>query len=55
VLAKACEIAGIPFDNKQAHSALYDTTKTAELFCQIVNQWKELGGWDLVLATREES
>jgi ribonuclease T len=54
VLAKACEIAGIPFDNKQAHSALYDTTKTAELFCQIVNQWKELGGWDLVLATREE-
>ncbi len=55
VLAKTCEIAGIPFDNKQAHSALYDTTKTAELFCQIVNQWKELGGWDLVLATREES
>lgn len=54
VLAKACEIAGIAFDNKQAHSALYDTTKTAELFCQIVNQWKELGGWDLVLATREE-
>ncbi|HSG02133.1 MAG TPA: ribonuclease T [Marinobacterium sp.] len=55
VLAKACEIAGITFDNKQAHSALYDTTKTAELFCQIVNQWKEMGGWDLVLATREES
>lgn len=54
VLAKACEIAGITFDNKQAHSALYDTTKTAELFCQIVNQWKEMGGWDLVLATREE-
>ena len=54
VLAKACEIAGIAFDNKQAHSALYDTTKTAELFCQIVNQWKEMGGWDLVLATREE-
>lgn len=54
VLAKACEIAGISFDNKQAHSALYDTMKTAELFCQIVNQWKELGGWDLVLATRDE-
>jgi len=54
VLAKACEIAGIAFDNKQAHSALYDTMKTAELFCQIVNQWKELGGWDLVLATRDE-
>lgn len=53
VLAKSCEIAGIAFDNKQAHSALYDTLKTAELFCQIVNQWKELGGWDLVMATRE--
>ena len=54
VLARACQIAGIPFDNKQAHSALYDTTKTAELFCSIVNQWKEMGGWDLVLALREE-
>ena len=54
VLAKTCELAGIPFDNKQAHSALYDTTKTAELFCTIVNQWKEMGGWDLVLALREE-
>lgn len=54
VLAKACEIAGIDFDNKSAHSALYDTRKTAELFCQIVNQWKELGGWDLVLSMRAD-
>ncbi|WP_286237404.1 ribonuclease T [Neptuniibacter halophilus] len=48
VLAKACQAAGIEFDGKQAHSALYDTMKTAELFCIIVNRWKELGGWDLV-------
>ncbi len=48
VLARACSIAGIPFDNKEAHSALYDTEKTAELFCHIVNKWKALGGWPLL-------
>lgn len=47
VLAKACQVAKIPFDNNQAHSALYDTEKTAELFCFIVNRWKKLGGWPL--------
>ena len=45
VLARACQAAGIPFDGKEAHSARYDTEKTAELFCGIVNRWKELGGW----------
>ena len=45
VLAKACQAAKIDFNNQGAHSALYDTTKTAELFCSIVNRWKELGGW----------
>lgn len=45
VLAKACEVAGIDFDQKEAHSARYDTEKTAELFCNIVNLWKEIGGW----------
>ena len=53
VLARACEAAGIDFDGKQAHSALYDTLKTAELFCTIVNRWKDLGGWEMVLATRD--
>ncbi len=47
VLAKACESAKIKFDGKQAHSALYDAKKTAELFCYIVNRWKKLGGWPL--------
>ena len=45
VLAKACEAAKIEFSNREAHSALYDTQKTAELFCAIVNRWKALGGW----------
>ena len=31
---------------KEAHSARYDTEKTAELFCGIVNRWKEMGGRD---------
>ncbi|WP_392559926.1 ribonuclease T [Orbus mooreae] len=47
VLAKACETAQIPFDQKEAHSALYDTEKTAILFCEMVNRWKSLGGWPL--------
>lgn len=47
VLIKACMAAGIEFDQKEAHSALYDTQKTAELFCYIVNKWKTLGGLEL--------
>lgn len=39
VLARACEAAGINFDARSAHSAAYDATKTAELFCRIANQW----------------
>lgn len=37
VLARSCKIARIDFDNREAHSALYDTKKTAELFCHIFN------------------
>lgn len=47
VLAKSCKVAGIEFDNNEAHSAAYDTFKTAELFCYIVNRYKDLGGWPL--------
>lgn len=45
VLAKTCQAAGIAFNNAEAHSAAYDTEKTAELFCLIVNKWQQLGGW----------
>lgn len=48
VLAKACAAAGIPFSNREAHSAAYDAERTAELFCQIVNQWQNLGGWPAI-------
>ncbi|TDB54543.1 ribonuclease T [Photorhabdus luminescens] len=55
ILAKACITAGIPFDNHQAHSALYDTDRTAELFCEMVNRWKQLGGWPLATAAEEKT
>jgi len=45
VLAKACAAADIDFDGREAHSARYDTEKTAELFCTIVNRWRDMGGW----------
>lgn len=48
VLVKACQLAQIPFDGKQAHSALYDTERTAELFCKMVNRLKDLGGFPIL-------
>lgn len=41
VLAKAAEAASISFDANQAHSAIYDAQKTADLFCTMVNQWRD--------------
>lgn len=42
VLARAVRAAGIDWDSDAAHSAVYDTVKTAELFCHIVNSWEAL-------------
>jgi ribonuclease T len=53
VLAKACRAAGLEFNNSDAHSAAYDAEKTADLFCVIVNRWKELGGWNPALDENE--
>ncbi|AYA63804.1 MULTISPECIES: ribonuclease T [unclassified Alteromonas] len=50
VLVKACREAGIAFDQSEAHSALYDAERTAELFCYIVNRYKHLGGWPVAPA-----
>lgn len=46
VLARAVQAAGLEWDQSEAHSARYDTERTAELFCAVVNRWKELGGLD---------
>lgn len=40
VLAKALKKAKIAYSKEAAHSAIYDTQCTAELFCKIVNDWK---------------
>jgi len=42
VLAKAAQLAGLGWDNREAHSAIYDAEQTARLFCSIVNRWREL-------------
>lgn len=42
VLAKAMYKAKIKFNSEDAHSALYDTEKTAELFCKIMNSYSML-------------
>ena len=43
VLARAIKEANITWESEQAHSALYDTEKTAELFCAIYNQALKTG------------
>jgi ribonuclease T len=40
------QAAGLDWDQAEAHSARYDTERTAELFCTIANRWMEVGGLD---------
>ena len=44
VLARCTRRARIEFDMQQAHSAIYDAQKTADLFCFIANKWRGNGG-----------
>jgi len=39
VLGRALQAAGLPWNAAEAHSAVYDAERTAELFCKIVNAW----------------
>lgn len=41
VLPRAAQAAGLTWSNSEAHSALYDAERTADLFCIIVNRWRE--------------
>jgi ribonuclease T len=45
VLSRAAQAAGMEWNESEAHSAIYDAEKTAELFCSIVNRWKILTGF----------
>ena len=40
VLSRAAQAAGIGWDDEQAHSAVYDAERTAELFCTLLNRWR---------------
>jgi ribonuclease T len=42
VLSRAVNAAGLEWRNEDAHSAVYDTERTAQLFCRIVNSWPML-------------
>ena len=41
VLARAVQAAGFEWNASEAHSAVYDTERTAQLFCKIVNAWPQ--------------
>ena len=43
VLSRAVMAAGIEWDSTQAHSAIYDAERTADLFCAVLNQWERQG------------
>lgn len=55
VLSVACQTIGLEFDNSQAHSALYDTEMTADLFCYFINRLQELKHWPLALDMQERA
>jgi ribonuclease T len=42
VLSRAVQAAGLDWDGAEAHSAVYDTDRTARLFCAIVNRWRDM-------------
>jgi ribonuclease T len=49
VLARAVQAAGLEWDSSRAHSAVYDTERTADLFCAIFNRWNEVIGEKIAL------
>ena len=42
VLAKALAAANLDYDSSEAHSAIYDTERTADLFCLLLNRMRPL-------------
>jgi ribonuclease T len=41
VLSRALAAMGLEWDTSRAHSALYDAERTADLFCALVNRFRE--------------
>jgi ribonuclease T len=42
VLARAAVAAGLEWDETQAHSASYDAEMTADVFCEVVNRYRDV-------------
>lgn len=42
VLSRAVEASGRGWDSREAHAAVYDAERTAELFCDVINRWKRM-------------
>lgn len=42
VLARAVIAAGLEWDEERAHSALYDAEMTADVFCEVVNRYRDI-------------
>jgi ribonuclease T len=42
VLARALEAAMLPYSNSEAHSAIYDAERTADLFCTLLNRLRPI-------------
>ena len=55
VLSRAVMAAGFDWDNDRAHSAIYDTERTADLFCNIMNRWNEIMQREALPAARSPS
>lgn len=52
VLSRAIDTAGMEWDSNEAHSARYDTERTADLFCLLVNRMRSV--FELSVLEHEE-
>jgi ribonuclease T len=52
VLARAVQAAGFEWNSEKAHSAVYDTERTADLFCTIFNRWHDHCGDETIQPSR---
>lgn len=44
VLSRAVQAAGLDWNGEEAHSAVYDVDRTAQLFCHVLNLWNARAG-----------
>jgi ribonuclease T len=55
VLARAVQASGSEWNSDEAHSAVYDAEKTAELFCKVMNEWKPTASTNSLIASVDVS